>query len=108
MLKLLYVSIYDVFNDAVCSYSGMYCKEIGCILSNTCEAEKCMRSNRSQATARARVFCSNTPGAMLFIYAAVRTLQLGLSELLGFHPRKKPGLWYFRLGSKFCSVKFIV
>jgi hypothetical protein len=40
---------------------------------------------RGRARVCAHVFCSNTPGAKLFIYAAVRTLQAGLSELLGFH-----------------------
>jgi len=39
----------------------------------------------ARARARVCVFCSNTPGAKLFVYAAVRKLQAGPSELLGFH-----------------------
>jgi len=51
----------------------------------TCKADKWLHPIPTQTTVRVRVFCSNTPGAKLFIYAAVRTLQAGLYELLGFH-----------------------
>lgn len=52
-----------------------------------------MAASESQSDHRTRarvyvcvhVFCSNMPGAKLFIYAAVRTLQAGPSKLLGFH-----------------------
>lgn len=40
---------------------------------------------RARACVCTHVYCSNTPGAKLFIYAAVRNLQARLSELLGFH-----------------------
>jgi hypothetical protein len=43
------------------------------------------RRERMRSRVYMHVFCSNTPEVKLFIYAAVRTLQAGLSEFLGFH-----------------------